>query len=108
MQSPVRHCTGFTDSSGIRMKAQSSQRQDRTSSQTRDRKTVGKATSVRSAEDLYRKIFDHSNDAIFVIDHERDTIVDANPRACDMLGYPRDELLSIPISAIHPQEMAVL
>jgi len=108
MQSDVRHCTGFTESSSIRMKARSSQRQQRTSPKPRNRKTVENANSSSSVEDLYRKIFDHSNDAIFVIDPERDTIVDANPRACDMLGYPRDELLSIPISAIHPQEMAVL
>ena len=103
----------FTESSGIpvpafKMKARSSQRQQRTGQKARDRKTVGKPTTASPAEDLYRKIFDHSNDAILVIDPERDTIVDANPRACDMLGYTRDELLSVPISAIHPQEMAVL
>ena len=59
-----------------------------------------------SAEELYRKIFDHSNDAILVIDPGADAIVDANPRACVMLGYPREELLSIPISAVHPNEMS--
>ena len=58
--------------------------------------------------EIYQAVFDHSNDAIFVIDPAEDRIVDANPRACAMLGYTREELLSLPISAIHPNEMAVL
>ena len=48
------------------------------------RKTAGPgtpqiATGPGSAEDLYRKIFGHSNDAIFVIDPAHDNIVDVNP-----------------------------
>ncbi len=56
-------------------------------------------------DELHGKIFSYSHDAIFVIDPERDEIVEANPRACELLRYSRDELLSMPISAIHPQEM---
>ncbi len=56
----------------------------------------------------YRQIFDHSNDAIFLIDPEKDAILDANPRACGMLGYSKDELLVTPVSAIHPNEMPKL
>jgi formate hydrogenlyase transcriptional activator len=58
--------------------------------------------------ELLRKIFNHSNDAIFVFDAERDQILDANPAACRMLGYSHDELLSLPLSAIHPKEMPQL
>lgn len=58
--------------------------------------------------ELYQAVFDHSNDAIFVINPAEDCIVDANPRACDMLGYSPEELLRLPVSAIHPGEMAVL
>ena len=65
------------------------------------------AVSTNRSE-LYEAVFDHSNDAIFVIDPANDCIVDANPRACTMLGYTREELLSLPVSAIHPGEMAVL
>jgi PAS domain S-box-containing protein len=61
--------------------------------------------ACRKSEERFRKIFDHSNDAIFVIDPERDEIIDANPMGCSMLGYSRQELLSKPISAIHPEEM---
>ena len=69
----------------------------------------GPATlAPRDSEELYRKIFDHSNDAIFIIDPARDEILDVNPRACGMLGYSRQELLSVPVSAIHPREMPEL
>ena len=63
---------------------------------------------LRGSEERLRRIFDHSNDAIFVIDPPQDEILDVNPRACSMLGYSREELLSMPISAIHPNEMPQL
>lgn len=61
----------------------------------------------RSAE-LFTKVFEYSNDAILLIDPDRDKILDGNPRACAMLGYSREELLSIPVSAVHPGEMPKL
>jgi len=66
--------------------------------------TLGNGLTTE-VDELLRKIFNYSNDAIFVIDPERDQIVEVNPRACGLLGYSRDELLSMPISAIHSQEM---
>ncbi len=51
------------------------------------------------AEDRFHKIFDHSNDAIFLVDPKRDKILDVNAKACEMLGYIRGELLSLPMSA---------
>ncbi len=53
----------------------------------------------------YRIVFERSNDAIFVVDVEADAILDVNPKACQMLGYSREELRSVPMSAIHPEEM---
>lgn len=35
----------------------------------------------REIEERYRKIFEHSNDAILVIDPEADRILDVNPKA---------------------------
>ncbi len=64
--------------------------------------------TLRCSEQRFRNIFDHSNDAIFVIDAERDEILDVNSRACCMLGYAREELLALPVSAIHPKEMPKL
>lgn len=37
-------------------------------------------------EALAAELFDHSNDAIQVIDPLRDKIVDVNPAACALLG----------------------
>ncbi len=61
--------------------------------------------ALRESEERFHRIFDHSNDAIFVIDPARDQILDVNSRACSMLGYSRAELLSMPVSAVHPKEM---
>ena len=53
----------------------------------------------------FQQIFTFSNDAIFVIDPKEDKILDVNPKACRMLGYSYEELLSLPISSIHPHEI---
>ena len=67
------------------------------------------ATAVLPAgSDLLQKIFEHSYDAIFVVDPAADLILDANPRACALLGYARDELLARPLSAVHPDGLALL
>ena len=60
--------------------------------------------ALRKSEERFRKIFDHSNDAIFVIDPERDRFLDVNSKAGDLLGYSRDELLSLPKGALHGGE----
>ena len=64
--------------------------------------------ALEDSEERFRRIFEQSNDAICVVDPENDRILDVNPMACSMLGYSRDELLSLPISAIHPHEMPAL
>ena len=65
----------------------------------------GLEEGLRKSEQRFRAIFDHSNDAFFLVDVEHDSILDVNRRACDMLGYTRAELLSLPMSVIHPHEM---
>lgn len=62
-----------------------------------------------SLEQRFRKIFEGSNDAIFVIDPAQDKILEANPRATQLLNYSHQELLnSIKISQVHPDEMPKL
>ena len=63
---------------------------------------------LRRSEERFRKIFEHSNDAIFVIDPKHGEILEANGTASKMLGYSHTELLSIPISEIHPDEVPQL
>ncbi|MEM7796348.1 MAG: ATP-binding protein [Cyanobacteria bacterium P01_C01_bin.118] len=62
-----------------------------------------------SLEQRFRKIFEGSNDAIFVIDPSQDQILEANPSATQLLNYSRHELLNtIKISQVHPDEMPQL
>ena len=63
---------------------------------------------LRKSGDRFQKIFDYSNDAILLIDTLHARIVDVNSRACEMLGYSREQLLSMPMSSIHPDEMPKL
>ncbi len=65
----------------------------------------GAEEALRESEERFRKIFDHSNDAIFVVDPAHDEILNVNTKACAILGYSREEMLSMPMSAIHPDEM---
>ncbi|MFV1858450.1 MAG: PAS domain S-box protein [Anaerolineales bacterium] len=65
-------------------------------------------SALEASEERFRKIFEHSNDAIYLVDPENDTIKDTNPTACRMLGYSRREMLSLDVSDIHPDEMPQL
>jgi PAS domain S-box-containing protein len=64
--------------------------------------------TLKESELRFRNIFEHANDAIFVIDIDTSQIIDVNRRACEMLEYDHDELLQTPISAIHPDGMTEL
>ena len=62
--------------------------------------------TLHKSEQRFRTIFEHSNDGIFLVDVEQDAILDVNAKASRMLGYSRRELLALPMSLIHPHEMA--
>lgn len=57
------------------------------------------------ADELVRKAFQYSNDAIFVIDIEADEIRDVNRRTCRLLGYDREALVGSSPETIHPDEV---
>ena len=44
---------------------------------------------------LFRSLIDRSNDSIFVIEPEWGRFLDVNDRACESLGYTREELLTM-------------
>ncbi|WP_418281474.1 PAS domain S-box protein [Halorubrum sp. DTA98] len=54
--------------------------------------------------DLFRKIFEASNDAIVIIEPDGKTIRECNPQACELLGYTQDELHSTTPIEIHDGE----
>src|SRR6056297_2883874 len=50
----------------------------------------------------FQRLFDSTNDAIFVVAPGDNEITEVNPAACDLVGYSRDELLSVsPTEMIH-------
>jgi len=50
---------------------------------------------------LFRKRFDASDFAIFLIDPAADRYVEVNLKGCELLGFSREELLEKPASEIH-------
>lgn len=55
----------------------------------------------RSLE-LFRTLMDHSNDAVEVVDPETLHFLDVNEKACEDLGYTREELLALTVFDVDP------
>ncbi|HVB47393.1 MAG TPA: PAS domain S-box protein [Burkholderiales bacterium] len=51
---------------------------------------------------LFRELIDRSSDAIEVVDPETLRYLDVNEKACQDLGYSRDELLSMRVTDVNP------
>jgi GAF domain-containing protein len=49
--------------------------------------------ALHETETRFRTYIDHATDAFFVLEFEGGTILDVNRRACESLGYMRDELI---------------
>ncbi len=56
--------------------------------------------TLKESETRFRAIFNASNDGIFIHDVETGAIIDVNPKACEMFGYSREELLRVDVGAI--------
>jgi PAS domain S-box-containing protein len=52
--------------------------------------------ALRESEERYRTLFEQANDGIHWANGE-DKILDVNPRMCQMMGYSREELLTMSI-----------
>jgi len=61
--------------------------------------------SLKESLGRFQKIFATSNDAIFVFDRQDGRILNVNPRACAIFEYSHQELLSLPFSALHRNEI---
>jgi len=55
---------------------------------------------ARASETSYRSIFEASEEAIFVHDFDTGRILDANPQACRVYGYTREEMLDIRVADV--------
>lgn len=59
--------------------------------------------ALRESEAYFHALFDQASDAILIQDLH-DAIVDANQRACDMLGYTREALLQLTVPDLQAPE----
>jgi PAS domain S-box-containing protein len=60
-------------------------------------------TDLHKKESYFRALFENAGDAIFIED-ENDRIIDVNNRACELLGYTREELLNMRVVDVQPVE----
>jgi PAS domain S-box-containing protein len=60
--------------------------------------------SLRQSHDELRAIYDSLGDGLLVADRETLRLVRANAAICSMLSYSEEELLSMSIANLHPQE----
>ena len=57
---------------------------------------------------LFGPLFENSSQPAYVMDPVDDRIIEANPAGCALLGYEREEILTLMVSDIHPAEMPQL
>jgi PAS domain S-box-containing protein len=57
---------------------------------------------------LFENVFEDAADAAFLMDPVDDRIIEANRAGCALLGYTREELLTLTVTDIHPAEMPQL
>ncbi|MFP4395295.1 MAG: PAS domain S-box protein [Anaerolineales bacterium] len=63
--------------------------------------------ALRESESRYRRLFEQATDAIFVERVADSRIVDVNARACELLGYTREELLAMTVDDIKVVQGAI-
>lgn len=58
---------------------------------------------LKQGEERFRRLFEQSNDAMFIYDFES-KIVNVNNKACEMMGYAREQLLAMSFLDLHTEE----
>jgi PAS domain S-box-containing protein len=59
---------------------------------------------LRESEDKFRSIFEQAIDGIMIADPVQKRNIEANRAICAMLGYTRDELITLGVEDMHPKE----
>ncbi len=54
-------------------------------------------------EEFFQELFLQAGDGIFLVNPDT-TIIEANPRGCEILGYPKEEILGQPVLRFQPPE----
>src|SRR6187397_3534645 len=61
-----------------------------------------------TSEEEYRNIFNAASDGLVIYDIGLDTVVEANPAACEMHGYTRQEFIGMNPAVFMPPESHAL
>ena len=65
------------------------------------RKAVNSRTAeLKSSKDLFERIYNSVNDAIFIHDIGSGAILDVNERMLEMYGYSRETIINLPVGAL--------
>jgi len=60
--------------------------------------------ALRESEERLKGIFEGASDGILGADLKTQRLVYANPRCCELIGYPIEELLKLGVTNIHPKK----
>ncbi|MDH3215029.1 MAG: PAS domain S-box protein [Candidatus Krumholzibacteria bacterium] len=60
--------------------------------------------TLRESEEKYRKMIENANDAIFAIDTETARIIEINPKAEELTGFPASKLIGMNVRDLHPAD----
>jgi PAS domain S-box-containing protein len=63
--------------------------------------------ALSQSEEKYRDLFEHASDSIFIVDSDL-RYVDANNKAIEVLGYSKEELLTMKVTDLIPDEQIPL
>ena len=62
--------------------------------------------SLRESEERYRTLFDNTNEIILIADTKTGIILNANKQAEKLFGRPREEIIGLHHTVLHPPSMA--
>jgi PAS domain S-box-containing protein len=60
--------------------------------------------AIRESEEKFRNLFENATDAIFIADPKMGLIIDANKKAEKLLNRPREEIIGLHQSKLHPPD----
>jgi len=72
-----------------------------------DAPETGSTADDTSESVVFERLFEYTPDAVLVIDAAENRILRCNDRACELLGYDRERLLSLGPPDIHPHDYDV-
>ncbi|MCX8027092.1 MAG: PAS domain-containing protein [Thermodesulfovibrionales bacterium] len=68
------------------------------------RKLFKLSEALKETERTYENFFDNANDAIFIADINTGLIVNANKKAAQLIGKPKNKIIGMHQSELHPPE----